>query len=51
MVGTFFCGILLFDTDLYSHLQVKMLRLHGSYRLDQLSDREVGTRLAVMYCI
>lgn len=26
----------------FFHLQVKLLRLHGSYQLDQLGNREVG---------
>jgi len=29
-------------------MQVKMLRLHGSYQLDQLSNREVGMTIMKM---
>lgn len=32
-------------------LQVKMLRLHGSYQLDQLSNREVCQNFSVAYLL
>lgn len=33
------------QTEIYSsYWQVKLLRLHGSYQLDQLSNREVGKK-------